>query len=99
MFTIKPRSENDIQGGETPRFWYFEFIRDDQIIFSTEDLEPLFALQRLPDGGTITLQADRNSAELGTFYELKITRKGQALEFMIRGAERPTFYDIGTVPP
>lgn len=96
MFYIKPRSDVDIQGGKIPRYWYFELLLDDRIVFSTENLEPLFSVRDLANNGSISLDADRNSLELGEFCQMKLTRQIDKLLLEVKPRSRMNLETAGT---
>ena len=93
-FKITVKKENNIQGGDHEVF-VFNLWLNGKIIFGTEDLEPMISLKELPDGKTIALEADSNSAELGEFCEMMLTKSGNKIHFQSKPMTGSGFSDVG----
>jgi hypothetical protein len=86
-FNIVCRTDKDIQGDY--EYILFGLRLGEKVLFQTEDLEPLISIRDLASGEEITVEADRNSVELGEFQKLKLVGSEGYAEFHVASGPLP----------
>lgn len=87
----------NMQSADREEFVITNIFLNDAFVFCTEERENLIGVgSSIQDGEAYILEADRNSKEMGDFFDLRIKRLGDRLELERRNGPTADYYSVGS---